>query len=112
MVSGIFLLTCVLLVGPAFALRSLSENEQVKKELHDMKKTSSGQNTTARYIGNTITTVTSTTTTTATTTAAAASPPPPPPITTTTSTTTKKNNNCDADHNKDLYSTSSPTRTH
>ena len=75
MVSGIFLLTCVLLVGPAFALRSLSENEQVKKELHDMKETSSGQNTTARYIGNTITTVTTT---------AAPPPPPPPPTTTTT----------------------------
>ena len=104
MVSGIFLLTCVLLVGPAFTLRSLSENEQVKKELHDMKETSSGQNTIARYIGNT-----TTTTTAAAAAAAAAHPYPPPP---TTSTTTKKNNNCDADHNKDLYSTSSPTRTH
>jgi len=83
MVSGIFLLTCVLLVGPAFALRSLSQNEQVKKELHDMKETSSGQNTTATYIGNTIITTTSATA------AAAASPPPP--------STTNKNKNCDAD---------------
>ena len=72
-----------------------------------MKETSSGQNTTARYIGNTITTVTTTTTTTA---AAAVSAPSPP--TTNTSTTTNKNNNCDVDHYKDLYSTSSPTRTH
>ena len=77
----------------------------MKKELHDMKETSSGQNTTARYIGNTITTVTTTTTT-----AAAVSAPSPP--TTNISTTTNKNNNCDVDHNKDLYSTSSPTRTH
>ena len=63
----------------------------LKKELHDMKETSSGQNTTARYIGNTITT-----TTTDAAPAAVALPPPPPP-TTTTSTTTKKNTNCDAD---------------
>ena len=74
----------------------------MKKELHDMKETSSGQNTIARYIGNTTTT---TTTAAAAAAAAAAHPYPPPP-------TTKKNNNCDADHNKDLYSTSSPTRTH
>ena len=89
MVSGIFLLTCALLAGSAFALQSLTGNEQVRKELHDMKEVSSGHNAAARYISNT----TATTTTT----------------TITTTTTTNKNNNGDADHNKDLYSTVSPT---
>ena len=48
MVSGIYLLTCGLLVGSAFALPSLSENEQEEKKMYDMKETSSGRNGTAR----------------------------------------------------------------
>ena len=83
----------IYLVGSAFALASPSENEHEEIKLYEMKETSSGQNTIARYIGNT--TTTTTTAAAAAAAAAAADPYPPPP-------TTKKNNNCDADHNKDF----------